>query len=624
VADPAGEERARAILAAAKARGRDNAGEDSGRGRNAEVSRAAARLILRRPHLSLVADLEKELAARLEADGDAPGALEVLALCGADFPGSGLEGDLEEKAMAASREPEAVAEGLAAVLAARGKGPLGKLWWAPAEEGFLVEGAPGSEPSEQLLAISRGKLRFYGKDGRLLHERELRDYPDVSEIKASLQSHIEEPALGRWKGGELLLFTPAGYYSFNFSAPGAEGAAAKPKDSKLRWIRSLPHPLLGINTRSEFIGFGGGMDLPSDQNFFPEVVFDSSGIPLTVLPDGTLFALDLRTGKYSWRREGEGGRASSPPLIRGPWVCLETNAPAGIRLCRLPSAPQSPSSKSAGKSVRRFIAGPEQGALSAALLAGGLAAAFSGATLEVREAEGDRVLWRKEPASLTLAGTTPTEVWLSQPDGKLTAHSIRSGREKRSVDLPRGTMVVDKFHDPGTGGSAPAGGIGKEARDPATILVLSRSYATARGYRYGRTQTGTDLFLVRLDSRWQKTWEKQIARGSVTFAGGRHLLPDGRFVLLFNAEVEPEKWYTRAVIVDPYSGAHEDLASVEVESKGTGQAPRLAVLKEGLALGNADGFGWFAPKAEGESKAAPEPKVKGPEARDDKKKEAEY
>ena len=113
----------------------------------------------------------------------------------------------------------------------------------------------------------------------------------------------------------------------------------------------------------------------------------------------------------------------------------------------------------------------------------------------------------------------------------------------------------------------------------------------------------------------EKVWETQLHKGSITYGGGRFLAAGGRYVLLFNAEVEPEKWYTRAVMVDPSNGSPNggtarggtadggtsdvivrELFSAELHSKGTGQPPRLAILLEGIAVGNADGFGYFTPK----------------------------
>jgi hypothetical protein len=120
-----------------------------------------------------------------------------------------------------------------------------------------------------------------------------------------------------------------------------------------------------------------------------------------------------------------------------------------------------------------------------------------------------------------------------------------------------------------------------------------------------QTETGTDLFLLKLNGRGEKVWESRLHKGSITYKGGRFLAAGGKYVLLFNAEVEPEKWYTRAVLVDPALGSDgggspdgrvRDLLSVEIHSKGTGQSPRLAILEDGLAVGNADGFGYYVPK----------------------------
>jgi hypothetical protein len=119
----------------------------------------------------------------------------------------------------------------------------------------------------------------------------------------------------------------------------------------------------------------------------------------------------------------------------------------------------------------------------------------------------------------------------------------------------------------------------------------------------GQTQTGTDLFLLRLGPKGEKVWEAQVHKGAVAYGGDRYLADSGKFLLAFNGEVGPEKWYTRVVLVDPATGSTQELAKAEIKSKGTGLPPRLALLDGGLALGNADGFGWFAPKDEREERA---------------------
>ena len=102
------------------------------------------------------------------------------------------------------------------------------------------------------------------------------------------------------------------------------------------------------------------------------------------------------------------------------------------------------------------------------------------------------------------------------------------------------------------------------------------------------------MFIVRIGPGGKKLWETQIHKGPVTCGGGRLLAKDGRYVLVYNADSGEEKWYTRAVIVDPLDGSIDEILSVEIHGKGTGQPARVQMLTDGLGVGNTDGFGWFA------------------------------
>jgi hypothetical protein len=231
------------------------------------------------------------------------------------------------------------------------------------------------------------------------------------------------------------------------------------------------------------------------------------------------------------------------------------------------------------------VAGPERNVARAELAAGGLAAAFSGQGLEVNEVETDRLLWRRQEVHTLIVHATSSEVWFSEP-GKLVCRSVRSGRERRSIPLPENASVVDV--------------LARSGPSAETILVVSRG-ASARSQYWGyytRSETGTDLYLVTIDAEGKKTREVEVHKGPVTYDGGCLAGPDGRLVLFFNGATEPEKWYTRAVLFEP-SGEVRDLLTAEIQGKGTGQPPRLAVLRGGLGVGNAGGFGWYAPEEKG-------------------------
>jgi hypothetical protein len=126
------------------------------------------------------------------------------------------------------------------------------------------------------------------------------------------------------------------------------------------------------------------------------------------------------------------------------------------------------------------------------------------------------------------------------------------------------------------------------------VVVGRDSSAIANAASRGTTQTGTDLLLVRLAPSLEKAWEAKLHEGPVTYLGGRHVAEDGSILVLYNGEMEKEKWYTRVLRIDADRGQMRLLASVELPGSGTGQPPRLAVLRGGVALGNAAGFGWLA------------------------------
>ena len=72
------------------------------------------------------------------------------------------------------------------------------------------------------------------------------------------------------------------------------------------------------------------------------------------------------------------------------------------------------------------------------------------------------------------------------------------------------------------------------------------------------------------------------------------------YLLVFNTELQPEKWYTQAIVVSPFAAQDKrvrELFRLEVQGKGIRQPPRIGVLAGGLAVGNTDGFGFCAPQA---------------------------
>jgi outer membrane protein assembly factor BamB len=546
--DPAGEARAREVLAGAPS------------------AAALSRIVLRRPHLDAAREAGLRLAADAERDGDSWRAAGIRAL-------AGLAADSVRAPHDSARGGEPT-PGLAEVLAAAGGKPLGKSFWISSEEGFLAATSPGSLPLPALLAIAKTSARLYGPDGKLLLERPLPDYPDVSELKISLQSHLEEPAIASAHADHVLLFTAAGFY--DLGGIGGASAAVQPRDIKLRWTSPWRHPFAEISPNPHR---WGSIGLSQGENSFPELGEAPDGSPIVLFRDGTIVAFDARSGKRTWRSMSEAYGAASPPVVQGASIVVAAARPPGLALHR-PGA----RAKGGGRAAGRLVPGPAptRGLAGAALAAGGLAAAFWGEGLDVIEVETGRLLWRRPAGPAAIVHATGSELWLSEP-GKLVRRSIRSGRERSWVPLPEHASVVDVLE-----------------RGGETILIVSRG-ASARvrysGY-YSQTQTGTDLHVIWLDAGGKKAREAEVHKGPVTYDGGRMNAPGGGMVLFFNGATEPEKWYTRAVLVEP-GGEVKDLLTAEIQGKGTGQPPRLAVLRGGLGVGNSGGFGWYAPGGSG-------------------------
>ncbi|HVR74033.1 MAG TPA: PQQ-binding-like beta-propeller repeat protein [Planctomycetota bacterium] len=563
------------------------------------ASRALTRLVLRRPHLlEASAAAAERLAREAEAAGDAWLALGLLALRLEDDPEGApeeLRARVRKLERSVAREP--VSPGLREVLAARDSKPLSRIFWAAGEEGFLAVGAPTTEPLPLLPAIFGTSLRLHDSTGKVILERKLPDYPDVADAKLALQAQFEEPAVVHLAGNTLLLSTAAGIYAFTGLAPKLEGdaartggvgetPAARARDFKLSWRRTMKHPLLDMGSGRSRFGFWGGASLPNQRNFWPESLFLEDGTAVVLLPTGDLHAVERRTGKLKWRLAVD-AMVASPPARHGDWIIARTSQPTGI--CQYAVPGPGKGTRERGRRAR-LIRGPDGEAADAELAAGGLLAIFAGPSLEVREAQTGRVLWRRPEAPARIAFTTGSTVWLAEGGSRLVGRSLRSGRERGSLEIPADAVVVEVFEERGEENPA-AGG---------RTLVLSRQasrvgYSSNAPAHSSRTRTGIDLFLMRLDLEGKKLWEKQLHKGPVTHGGGRLVAADGLQVYAFNADSGAEKWYTRALVVDPRDGSFAEVLSTELHGRGTGQAPRLLVLSNGIAAGNSDGFGWFGP-----------------------------
>lgn len=552
---------------------------------NEEAERRDAVIFLQWPHLAAAREAGRRLFARAETEGDAPRALGVGRMLAEMDPSFAAEPStrerLEKLKRAQRREPVAV--GLDVALrapGAAGPGKLSQVFWISQEEGFLATSAPESEPLPALVAVCGTKVRIYGPEGTAITERALPGYPDVSEVKLGMESGVEEPALVCARDGMILLSTAGGLYGLSGVMPAQSAALTQPRAVKIAWCQTSPHPLLNLHSKPEW----GSFSLPEHVNFFPEINFAGKDA-LVLLPTGSMYAVNWTTGKRTWHLQIKEGLPGSPPELNGPWIQIRISAPPGFLRMQHNGLPRTTASKY--PPTKQFIRDPAAHPGEAALASGGLVALFSGSQgVHAVEVTAGRPLWRTRDASTQVAFVTDTEAWLLESGGKLVARSLRSGRVRVSTQMPRGSVLNEAFSE-----------ISPEGEAMGWTLVLGRESPGRRySYRGGRTQTSLDLLLVKLNPRGETIWEKEVHRGAVTYSGGRFLLSDGSFLLLFSGQVDQDKWSTRAVLVGP-CGTLEEILAAEIRGKGTGQALRLQVLGEGLALGNGDGFGWYAARA---------------------------
>jgi hypothetical protein len=370
----------------------------------------------------------------------------------------------------------------------------------------------------------------------------------------------------------------------------------------------MEHPLVSMGAGGGARGVLGRRTSGSGIRLaFPEFRFRGREGPVTLLPDGTLFTLEAETGKYRWLLRTEGGLPVTPPTFTGPWITLLVASPPALCTVRDPDAPSSGRSPpEAGEDdlprrptfppVPARVSGPEKGAWEAGLVAGRLVTVFAGQTLEAVETFTGRFLWRRPVGGATLAFTTAGEVWLSEPGGQLVARSARSGRERHRVELPERGNVIDVLRAPTLpADDAPSDPTTASSASDPLLCTLIVSQGSLAGLHAGNSRpVGAQLYAVGIDPKIEKRWEVPIHRGNAVYGGRALLGPDRSWTLAYNGESEAQKWYTRLVRVEPQEGKIQVLASLELKGRGTGQLPRVARVADGIVLGNADGFGFFA------------------------------
>ena len=449
-----------------------------------------------------------------------------------------------------------------------------KVFWHSPEEGYLVATERRSKPLANVLAMQDDRLKVLTPGGDVLCERKLPEYPDVATAKMQLESHVEEPAAARVGDDRFTLFTAAGLYQFRYRDPTDASGAVEPNVLAVGWRKRYPHPLESHSNNSGFGGFMfGGIRARSAHNFFPQARFFEDEVAV-VLPNGALFGVEENSGKFLWRFQTAGTTTvRGAPRRYGSWAYAVRGAPAGVQVCDRRSSEQ------------HTFSGPSRNGMDVELVGGGLVALFSDRTrLEARLTSEPRVLWENRSAG-RFAFATASTAWFSEPNGSLTARSILSGRVQTTVELPPGVRVLRAVPlAPGEG-----------------WFLL----ATANPYSYAGTIRGTGLHAIRLSARFEKTWEMELTRGTIVLADDAiQKVSEGRFLFALNVESKARDWHSKVLLIDATAadaGAHRELIGLEIRGKGTQLPPRLAVLPAGLAIGNTDGYGLFAPSSEKET-----------------------
>ena len=561
---------------------------------------AFSRLSTRRSHTTVAAEAMARQSSEARVAGRRSEAASHLVRLIEDYPDLGDHEEIREQLASLRKKPPPVSR----LPALYGASPdaaedLLPVWrqvfWHDVEEGVLVGGAQGTSSLPLLFALRGGDLRAFGPDGLALFERPLTDYPDLEELKARLESHIEEPAEISLQGDRLVLFTAAGAYGFRLPriANPDGGSVVDAGRFGLLWRQTWQHGLLRYsNQLSNMRGFGWGSmrNLGGGQNLFAKVDWTPEGDPVVLLTDGTLFRVNRRHGKLAWRIAPEGFSVSGRPVRRGEAIEVGTIAPPGRLRYLLPGDDDRQTKTGRRGGSWSFRSGPENQTRLASAEGIADAASIGTGKIEVRAASTGRVLWTRNTSS-SLVTMTPNEVWTTG-SGNLKARSLRNGRELRRIPLPESTRVQHVF-DP------PEVSIAATQADEPTLVCSKSSRVHYNPYGQRSQTTGVDLWLVRVDPEYREVrWKHQLAKGSVSYHGERWHLQDGRWLLPFNVQKEEgERWVTRVVAFDPSTRAQETWVEVEISGKGTGQTPRICPLEDGLAVGNSDGFGWFTRSA---------------------------
>ena len=135
-----------------------------------------------------------------------------------------------------------------------------------------------------------------------------------------------------------------------------------------------------------------------------------------------------------------------------------------------------------------------------------------------------------------------------------------------------------------------------DGKDGGTDLILaaSRDIDPEEGRGLLGSRLAQDLFFTRIALDGTKRWEVQAARGGVAFEPNRWILPDGKWIVVWNESAGG--WRTRASVLDPGTGALRSVFEHPLASSPNLPPPRWCVTALGIGVGTLEGWALYAPE----------------------------
>ena len=522
--------------------------------------------VARRPHVLAAARAHALLSSMAAGDGHPAAAANHLERLVHDFPSLA-----SAEVRARLEELRAEASGAAPPLRDAGldlERPWRRVFESEAPGAALFAMAEGSDPLPGLLLLeSRGAVLLDGT-GRRASSFRIDGLPALERMRDRISGVLLEPAVAHARADRILLFTGAGVHE----ALGVGGG-----ESGVRVWHRLEHPLL---PQLGPAGEGGRDETPAkkkasfndNSNLYPRVEFPPDGSPHVVEARGSLTVLDRASGRIRYRSTVPAEKPAGAPRPAGHLIAVESADPRGVVLHDL-----------AARS--RLVVGTPGTPWRAELVPGIALVVETSDGIQVRElAPGFPTLWRdRRPRGLpSLAHADAVQVIASERGGKLTSRSLRSGRLRWSAPFPPGACPLRTIRLDGKDGG------------PDLILASSRDIDPEDGRGLLGSRLAQDLFFTRIAFDGTKRWEVQAARGGVAFEPTRWILPDGKWIVVWNESAGG--WRTRASVLDPGTGALRSLFEHPLASSPNLPPPRWCVTTLGIGVGTLEGWALYAPE----------------------------